>query len=253
MEQKEKKGLFARLKEGLGKTRNSFTEKIDNVFSVFKKIDDDLYDELEEALIMADIGGMTSCEIVDELRARVKEKRITDGEAAKEELKAIISEILSKNDCKLHLETKPSIVLVIGVNGVGKLLRSVNSQINSKTKEKMLSWRRQTLSVRRRQTNWKSGLTAMMFRLYGSAKVQTLRLLSLMPVTRRKAVMLMFVSVTLQEDFTTRKTLWMSLEKFTELLTVNFPMLTRKCFWCLMQRQDKMRLIRLRNLTRFVI
>ena len=56
----EKKGLFARLKAGLGKTRDSFNEKIDNVFSVFKKLDDDLYDELEEALIMADIGGVTS-------------------------------------------------------------------------------------------------------------------------------------------------------------------------------------------------
>ena len=120
MEFKEKKGLFARLKEGLGKTRASFSEKLDNVFSVFKKIDDDLYDELEEALIMADIGGMTSCEIVEELRERVKEKHITDGEAAKAELKAIIAEILSKNDYKLHLDTKPSVVLVIGVNGVGK-------------------------------------------------------------------------------------------------------------------------------------
>ena len=120
MEFKEKKGLFARLKEGLGKTRNSFTEKIDNVFSVFKKLDEDLYDELEEALIMADIGGMTSCEIVEELRDRVKEKHINDGDAAKAELKAIISEILASRDYKMHLDTKPSVVLVIGVNGVGK-------------------------------------------------------------------------------------------------------------------------------------
>ncbi len=120
MEFKEKKGLFSRLKEGLGKTRDSFNEKIDSVFSVFKKIDDDLYDELEEALIMADIGGMTSCEIVEELRERVKEKHITDGNEAKNELRAIISEILSKNDYRLHLDTKPSVILVIGVNGVGK-------------------------------------------------------------------------------------------------------------------------------------
>ena len=116
----EKKGLFARLKEGLGKTRNSFNEKLDGVFSVFKKLDDDLYDELEEALIMADIGGQTSCEIVEQLRENVKEKHIKDAEEAKAELKSIITEILSKNDCELHLDTKPTVILVIGVNGVGK-------------------------------------------------------------------------------------------------------------------------------------
>ena len=116
----EKKGLFARLKAGLGKTRDSFNEKIDNVFSVFKKLDDDLYDELEEALIMADIGGVTSAEIVDRLRERVREKHISDGEASKKELRAIISEIMSSADSTLHLETKPAVILVIGVNGVGK-------------------------------------------------------------------------------------------------------------------------------------
>ena len=116
----EKKGLFARLREGLGKTRDSFNEKIDSVFQVFSKIDDDLYDELEEALIMADIGGQTSCEIVEELRENVKSKRINDAEGVKQELKNIICEVLSKNDCKLDLKTKPTVILVIGVNGVGK-------------------------------------------------------------------------------------------------------------------------------------
>lgn len=116
----EKKGLFARLREGLGKTRDSFNEKLDNVFSVFTKLDDDLYDELEEALIMADIGGQTSCEIVEQLRENVKAKHIGDAEAAKAELKSIICEILSANDCGLRLETKPTVILVIGVNGVGK-------------------------------------------------------------------------------------------------------------------------------------
>lgn len=116
----EKKGLFARLREGLGKTRDSFNEKLDNVFSVFTKLDDDLYDELEEALIMADIGGQTSCEIVEQLRENVKAKHINDAESAKSELKSIICEILSANDCGLRLETKPVVILVIGVNGVGK-------------------------------------------------------------------------------------------------------------------------------------
>ena len=116
----EKKGLFARLREGLGKTRDSFNEKLDNVFAVFTKLDEDLYDELEEALIMADIGGQTSCEIVEQLRENVKAKHINDAESAKAELKSIICEILSANDCGLRLETKPAVILVIGVNGVGK-------------------------------------------------------------------------------------------------------------------------------------
>ena len=137
----EKKGLFARLKEGLGKTRNSFNEKIDGVFSVFKKIDEDLYDELEEALIMADIGGQTSCEIVEQLRKNVKDKHITDAQAAKEELKNIISEILSKNDCKLHLETKPAVILVIGVNGVGKTttIGKLTSKLKNEGKKVVLA------------------------------------------------------------------------------------------------------------------
>lgn len=116
----EKKGLFTRLKEGLGKTRNSFTEKIDNVFSVFKKVDDELFEELEEALIMADLGGLVSAEITDELRERVKEKHITNSEEVKNELKLIITEILSSHDTKLYIDTKPTVILVIGVNGVGK-------------------------------------------------------------------------------------------------------------------------------------
>lgn len=116
----EKKGLFSRLREGLGKTRDSFNEKIDNVFSVFTKLDDDLYDELEEALIMADIGGQTSWEIVQELRENVKEKHIHDTQEAKEELKSIICQIVSENDSALKLESKPTVILVIGVNGVGK-------------------------------------------------------------------------------------------------------------------------------------
>ena len=137
----EKKGLFARLKDGLGKTRNAFTEKIDNVFTVFKKIDDDLFDELEEALILADIGGVTSCEIVDKLRENVKAKHITDGNECKEELKNIIAEILSANDSKLNLDTKPTVILVIGVNGVGKTttIGKLTSKLKNEGKKVVLA------------------------------------------------------------------------------------------------------------------
>ncbi len=118
--EKPKGGLFARLVQGLGKTRGAFTGRVDEVFRPSRKIDDDLYDELEEALIMADLGGSTSMEIVDELRERVKSKRISGADAARSELREIITEILSSGDSALRLDTTPTVVLVIGVNGVGK-------------------------------------------------------------------------------------------------------------------------------------
>ncbi|MBE7038496.1 MAG: signal recognition particle-docking protein FtsY [Ruminococcaceae bacterium] len=109
-----------KLKKGLEKTKSSFGEKIDNVLKVFKKIDDDLYDELEEALIMADVGVETAMYIIDELKKKVKEKHLTESDEVKEVIKEIISEILSENENEVNLSGKPSVVMVIGVNGVGK-------------------------------------------------------------------------------------------------------------------------------------
>lgn len=113
-------GLFARLKQGLNKTRDALNEKVDNVLKAFKKIDEDLYEELEEALIMADVGVETSTYIIDELRVHVKEKKLTEAEQVKGEIAGIISEILAGCGNELVTETKPSVILVIGVNGVGK-------------------------------------------------------------------------------------------------------------------------------------
>lgn len=113
-------GLFDRLKSGLEKTRESFSEKVNNVFKVFVKVDEDFFEELEEALIMADLGVETATYIIEKLRDVVKTKHISDSEEVKEELKNVISEILTGQDTKMHLETKPSVILVIGVNGVGK-------------------------------------------------------------------------------------------------------------------------------------
>jgi len=113
-------GFFDKLKQGLSKTRNAISEQVNNVFKAFIKVDEELFENLEEALIMADIGVETSMYIIEELRDRVKTKRLTDGNDVKDELKVIISEILSEQDCEMKLETKPSVILVIGVNGVGK-------------------------------------------------------------------------------------------------------------------------------------
>lgn len=115
-----KKSFFAKLLGGLAKTRKSFNDKIDNVLKMFGKIDEELFEELEEALIMADVGVDTSLYIIGELRERVKEKKIKEPEFIKQEIEEIISDILAQNDTMLKLETTPSVIMVIGVNGVGK-------------------------------------------------------------------------------------------------------------------------------------
>ena len=112
--------FFDKLKQGLGKTKNSIDEKINNVFSAFRKVDEELLEELEEVLVMSDIGMETSVKIIDELRTKIKREKIEDEDAVKKALKEIMKEILDIEEPKLNLDTKPSIILIVGVNGVGK-------------------------------------------------------------------------------------------------------------------------------------
>ena len=113
-------GFFDKLKTGLGKTRNNFNEKINNVFSSFRKVDEELLEELEEILIMSDIGVDTAVEIIGNLRERIKKEKIENEEDVKRVLKEEMQIILDEVDNTLNLETKPSVILVVGVNGVGK-------------------------------------------------------------------------------------------------------------------------------------
>ena len=113
-------GLFDKLKETLSKTKESVNSKIEDVIKAFKTVDEDLYEELEEVLIMSDLGVNTSTEIIDRLRTRVKEKRISDSSEVKEELRQILVEILSEGENTLKLSGQPAVIMVIGVNGVGK-------------------------------------------------------------------------------------------------------------------------------------
>ena len=116
-------GFFDKLKQGLSKTKESINEKINDVFSNFRKVDEEFLDELEEALIMSDIGIETSTKIIGNLRERIKKEKIEDEEQVKEALREEIEKILEISeisDNSLKLETKPSVILVIGVNGVGK-------------------------------------------------------------------------------------------------------------------------------------
>lgn len=115
----KKEGFFAKIKSGLAKTRNNIMSGIEGVLKAFTTIDEELYEELEEALIMADIGVETSTGIIDELRDRVKERKIKEPEQVKDLLVEIITDILTKDKTEFKL-TPPSIVIMIGVNGVGK-------------------------------------------------------------------------------------------------------------------------------------
>ena len=113
-------GFFDKLKAGLGKTKSTFDEKINGVFSNFRKVDEEFLDELEEALIMSDIGMQTAVKIINNLRKTIKRENLKDEEDVKNELRKEMQGILDEVDNSLHLETKPSVILVVGVNGVGK-------------------------------------------------------------------------------------------------------------------------------------
>ncbi len=113
-------GFFSKIKEGLTKTRKAMAETLGNVFSGFSNLDDEFYDELEECLILADLGVETAGRAVEALRNRVREEKIREPEDAKTALKDILVEMLEVGDTRLRLGTRPSVVLVIGVNGVGK-------------------------------------------------------------------------------------------------------------------------------------
>ena len=112
-------GLFNKIKEGLKKTRNAVMGQIDTMLKSFTKIDEELFEELEELLVMGDVGVPTAQKICQELRTRVKKEGVTDPEQINVLLEEIISEMLS-GDEELDISTSPSIILVIGVNGVGK-------------------------------------------------------------------------------------------------------------------------------------
>jgi fused signal recognition particle receptor len=113
-------GFFAKLKEGLTKTRVQFVSKVEEILTGRRKIDEDLYEELEEVLIRSDVGVNTSLELVNRLRQEVKKRKLQEAEELKDVLKELISEILGEEEPLNLADQGPSIILVVGVNGVGK-------------------------------------------------------------------------------------------------------------------------------------
>ena len=113
-------GFFDKIKQGLSKTREALSRTLDSVFSGHTELDDDFYDELEETLVLADLGMDTTMKVVDQLRQRIRAQGLRTVEEAKKCLQDLLVEMLCVGDVDLDLSTKPSVILVIGVNGVGK-------------------------------------------------------------------------------------------------------------------------------------
>jgi len=132
-------GFFSKIKEGLKKTRTSIADSVNSIINSFTKIDEEFFEELEETLVMSDIGVTTSTEICDILRKKIKETGATDPNIIKSMMKEIIVDMLGEDD-GLKLDTKPSVILVIGVNGVGKTtsIGKIAAQLNNQGKNVVL-------------------------------------------------------------------------------------------------------------------
>ena len=132
-------GFFNKIKEGLKKTRNSITDGVNSIINSFTKIDEELFEELEEILVMSDIGVATATKICDMLRARIKETGIKDPQQIKGIMKQIMADMLGEDE-GLRLDTKPSVILVIGVNGVGKTtsIGKISAQLKNQGKNVVL-------------------------------------------------------------------------------------------------------------------
>lgn len=134
-------GFFDKLKIGLGKTKSSLSDKMNNIFSNFRKVDEDLLEELEEILIMSDIGVETSTKIINNLRNRVKKEKLSDENDVKQALKEEIKNILDEQENGLDLSKKPTVILVVGVNGVGKTtsIGKIANRIKKEGKEVIIA------------------------------------------------------------------------------------------------------------------
>ncbi|MBE6925661.1 MAG: signal recognition particle-docking protein FtsY [Ruminococcaceae bacterium] len=132
--------FFDKIKAGLSKTRDALSNTIGSVFSGFSEIDDDFYDELEESLILGDLGVDTTVKAIDRLRKSVREQKLKTTEEARTALKNILVEMLQVGDTALKLDTNPSVILVIGVNGVGKTttIGKIAAQLTKQGKQVLL-------------------------------------------------------------------------------------------------------------------
>ena len=133
-------GFFDKLKNGLTKTKDAFFGQVNDVLKSFRRVDEDLLEELEELLICADMGAETAMSVVDELREKIKEDKITEADAVRDALKEILRDHIGEGE-PLKLETTPSVILVIGVNGVGKTtsIGKISAHLKSQGKKVIMA------------------------------------------------------------------------------------------------------------------
>ena len=203
-------GLFSKIRDGLKKTRTAVVGQIDSMLGSFTKIDDELYEELEELLVMGDVGVRTAEKIVDELKVRVKKEGITDPSHIHILLEAIIIEMLSGGE-ELDISTQPSIILVIGVNGVGKTttIGKLAKQLTLDGKKVILAAADTFRAAAIDQLDVWARRSGCEIVKQGEGSDLTQSLLQ-----RREARTLL--SAIPQDVFTTKSTLWTSWQRLTE-------------------------------------
>ena len=206
-------GFFEKLKNGLTKTKNALVKQVSSIFSGFSAFDDDFFEELEETLILADVGVNLSSEIIDELKARIKEEKIKEGDVAKTALFEILASKLESDSSPLKLDTKPSVILVIGVNGVGKTtsIAKIASYLKSEGKTPILAAADTFRAAAIDQLGiWADRVGVEMVRQSEGSDPAAVVYDAVAVAKKRGADVL---SLTLRADFITRKTLWTSLQK----------------------------------------
>ena len=169
-------GFFDKIKAGLKKTRENISSQIHSMLHAFTKIDEELFEELEELLVMADVGVNTAERICDTLRARVKERGITDPNEIMGLLEEVVTEMID-GDNALHLDTQPSVILVIGVNGVGKTttIGKIASRLKKAGQAASYPPARRIRSARRRSSSLRSGRTVRASRSSSTPRARTRR------------------------------------------------------------------------------
>ena len=198
-EKKKKKGFFEKIRDGLRKTKDSVIAKMQLVLNAFTKIDEDLFDQLEETMIMGDMGAETSIEICDQLRKRVKERGITDPKQIMGLIQEIIGEMLGE-DQTLQLQTKPSVIMVIGVNGAGKTttIGKLCHQLKEDGKKVIVAAARKVSAAATITfgllplTSWKFGQTEQALNWSSMQRVLTRQQLSMMPSKPQRQEIVMF-------------------------------------------------------------
>ena len=209
----EKKGFFKRLVSGLAKTRDNIVAGFDSIFSGFSSIDEDFYEELEEILIMGDIGINATTSIIENLKKEVSERHIKEPMECKQLLINEIKDQMRVDSTEYEFENRRSVVLVIGVNGVGKTT-SVGKLAES-LRARRLSLQQPILSAQQQESSLLSGRTVQVWRSSADRREQILHLLSMMRWQQPKQEMQTYFSAIQQDVFIIKRTLWKNSARFT--------------------------------------